>query len=272
MTDDKTQKGLVIADAQQVAGDGADVEAVEQQEEQGAEAQQQAAGEGFEGDADVVHDVEAEHQPVVAAAALAEVAETAGVGVVHQLHPGHLLRRQQAVDQVGKQIDQQAHAQQAAVEQQAGQQDAAPGRAYLAREAVDEEAEQARAEVLPRAVQLLVGAQGEQLQALDQAGAVGAALRQRQLLAQAAVGGGELAGLRAERPALLEQLELAGQGLPVGLVPGFELRLFHGVPRRSAAICCRRSGACSAVTPSSGASSPASSSRRAGDSWRWRSP
>jgi serine phosphatase RsbU (regulator of sigma subunit) len=65
-----------------------------------------------------------------------------------------------------------------------------------------------------------VGAQVEQLQTLDQAGAVGAALRQRQLLAQTSVGGGELASLRAERSALFEQFELAVQGLPVGLVPG----------------------------------------------------
>src|SRR5690606_9128420 len=156
--------GFAVANAGQVAGDGADHQAVEQQEEQAAQTQQQAAGEGLKGNADVVHDVEAEHHPIIAGIPLTETAQAAGVGDVHLLHVTDLLGADQAVDQLGVQVGQAAHQGQAAKEQQTGCADAAPLGPHQAGKTAEQKAHQLGAEVAAVTVELLVTAHGQLLQ------------------------------------------------------------------------------------------------------------
>ncbi|KAG1395192.1 hypothetical protein G6F59_014044 [Rhizopus arrhizus] len=85
-----------VADVLQVARHRTDGDAIEGQHQQRAQPGQQATGEGAQGDADVVHDVVAEHHPVGTAVA----AQALGGGVVHALHRGDLAVVHQHVDQV----------------------------------------------------------------------------------------------------------------------------------------------------------------------------
>ena len=116
MTNDKRPEGLAIANVGKVPGDCTYDQAVENQEEHTAQAEQQAGGKGLEGDADVVHHVIAKHHPVFAGGPFGSTAQTAGVGVVHALHVGHLLGADDAVDKIGEQVHQQGYPHQAAKE------------------------------------------------------------------------------------------------------------------------------------------------------------
>ena len=73
MRDDEGVEVVAEAARCEVAGDRARVQAVEDQHDQRADAGEQAAGKGAKGDADVVHDVVAEHLEVAVGAALAAV-------------------------------------------------------------------------------------------------------------------------------------------------------------------------------------------------------
>ncbi|KEA21432.1 hypothetical protein BH78_26060 [Pseudomonas aeruginosa C1913C] len=229
VADDEGPEGLHVADLRQVAGHRTDHQAIEQQEEQAAESQQHAAGEGLKGDADVVHDVEAEHFPVVAGVACPQRTQAGGFRGVHRLHLADLVRADHAVDQVGKVINQQPHEQGAAVEQQAGHGDAAPLLADQARQAGEQEAEDAAAELAAVPVELLVAAHRQLLQLVDQVTAVAALLGQRQLLAEAPVIGGEVVAGAFQLLAFLEEGEAFVEALPGGLVALFEEALFHAL-------------------------------------------
>ncbi|MNY49157.1 hypothetical protein D3C86_1845520 [compost metagenome] len=113
-----------------MTGHRADQQTVETQIEQAAHAQQQATGERLKGDADVVHDVVAEHHPVFTGLAFGKAAQAALVGIVHRFHLDHLLWVDHAIDQVRELVHQQPAQQQAAKKQQAGQTDEAPLRPY----------------------------------------------------------------------------------------------------------------------------------------------
>src|SRR5690606_32493849 len=234
--------------------------------------QQQTAGEGLKGDADVVHDVEAEHHPVIAGAPFAEAAEAARVGIVHALHLADLIGADQAEDQLGIEVGQQPHQGQAAEEQQAGRADAAPFAAYQAWETAKEEADHLRTEVAAMTIELRMAAHRQLFQLVDQVTAVTARLGQGQVLAELSIAGGEaLTGLCLGLAAL-ECVEQVVEGIPVRLMVTFEQALLHGaLPSRPWAIPLRCGSACSVGTCNGSARSAASSALRAADNWLPRS-
>src|SRR5690606_9285239 len=249
-----------------------DRQPVEQQVEQAAQAEQQAAGEGLERDADVVHHVIAEHQPVVAGTTLAEAPQAPGLRVVHRLHLLDLLGGDEAEDQFGKEVDQQATAQQAAVKQQAGSQHVAPLLAHQAREAAQHEAQQASGQRAAVAIKLLMAALGQLLQMSDLMLAVAARPGDRQLLAKPAIGGGKVAiGSSSGLPAALECLELGGERLPFGVMAAHEQALLHDGPSKVRAMPLMRLSACAADVCSGSARIAASSCRRSAERLAWRS-
>src|SRR5690606_14220225 len=144
---------------------------------------------------------------------------------------------------------------------------AAPLGPHQAGKTAEQKAHQLGAEVAAVTVELLVAAHGQLLQLVDQVAAVSARLRQCQVLAQAAVVGGETAAALAVQLVALQRLELLGECLPVALVQALEQTLLHGAfPSRPRAIALICASACSAGTCSGSASKAASSWRRPGDS------
>ena len=195
-------------------GNCTDDQAVENQEKYTAQPKHQASGKGLEGDTDVMHDVVAKHHPVFARCTFRCAPQAAGIGVVHALHLGNLLRADDAVDKVGKQVDQQAYADQAAEKQQAGDQHEPPLFAHQPREIGQYETQHIGGQLAAMAVQLLMAAQGQLLQWVYQVTAIAAFLSQGEVLAQAPVLMGEIGNVTGFDLALLQLLEQIGECLP----------------------------------------------------------
>ncbi len=226
MADDERIKRLDVVEPRQVAGDTADEQAVEEQHQQRADAEQHAAGEAAERDADVVLDVKAEHEQVGLGLALAP--DLARLGIVHALDAAHLRRVEQAVDRLVVEIGPGAGDQPGQHENDEGDRDEEPVAVDREREIAAEERVQVEPGFGAVTVELAVDAEHELVQALDQRRVVKALLRDRQVLAQQHVVLGQYPRVFGLRRLLQRMLDFE----PGGFMRLLEGLLLHRTPRK----------------------------------------
>ena len=180
MGDDEGVEVLAVAAPGEVAGDAAGVDAVHGQEEKAADAEEEAAGEALEGDADVVADVEAEHQPVGRRIAAADRVRAVAVhAVVHVDRAGVVDREDERRIEVG----QQAGHEERPGEDHGGDQHVPAVGPHGGREVDQEQAAERQGAEVGLLVDALVGERRQPAEPLDQPDRVGAGLSGGEVLA-----------------------------------------------------------------------------------------
>ena len=234
VTDHEREEGLLEAEMHDMRSDPAEQQAVHDEDQDAAEAEQDSAGEGAEGDADIVHDVVAEHEQVVGA--LAILAEALRKRVVHRLEVANALRVEQAVDQLRRRLDQREEDDAGHQEEERRSQERPAIPAHRAWKLEADEAQHATLQTHVLRVEHAMATERELIQAIEQAGAVATLGRDGEIPADLEVALRELRELRpqlARRLRAAESLDLREKRLelaPAPIVLGLEDALLHDSP------------------------------------------